>query len=93
MVLSTLFLIDAFVNQALVNMYIWFCYRMAPEVIACDEQPDATYDNRVWIHNKNIIDFQQACLNLSLTVALWTTWLKFSKFILFEWLITDYLRI
>ena len=22
---------------------------MAPEVIACDEQPDATYDNRVWI--------------------------------------------
>lgn len=24
------------------------CYhRMAPEVIACDEQPDATYDNRV----------------------------------------------
>ena len=27
---------------------IWiFCHRMAPEVIACDEQPDATYDNRV----------------------------------------------
>jgi hypothetical protein len=23
------------------------CYRMAPEVIACDENPDATYDNRV----------------------------------------------
>jgi len=22
-------------------------YRMAPEVIACDENPDATYDNRV----------------------------------------------
>ena len=22
-------------------------FRMAPEVIACDEQPDATYDNRV----------------------------------------------
>ena len=24
-------------------------YRMAPEVIACDEDPDATYDNRVSI--------------------------------------------
>lgn len=24
-----------------------YCYRMAPEVIACDENPDATYDNRV----------------------------------------------
>jgi len=22
-------------------------HRMAPEVIACDEDPDATYDNRV----------------------------------------------
>ena len=43
---------DALVSQALVNMYMWFFYRMAPEVIACDEQPDATYDNRVSIPNK-----------------------------------------
>lgn len=28
---------------------IIFVLRMAPEVIACDEQPDATYDNRVSI--------------------------------------------
>ena len=26
---------------------VLFYFRMAPEVIACDEQPDATYDNRV----------------------------------------------
>ena len=42
-----LILIDALVSQALVNICVRFCYRMAPEVIACDEQPDATYDNRV----------------------------------------------
>ena len=52
---------------------------MAPEVIACDEQPDATYDNRVWIHKK-IVTFYQACLTLSLAVALWSTWLKFTKY-------------
>lgn len=34
---------------------ILICYRMAPEVIACDEQPDATYDNRVWIQNKKLL--------------------------------------
>ena len=33
-----------------------FYFRMAPEVIACDENPDATYDNRVSFSelNKNL---------------------------------------
>ena len=39
------FLSHAF-NPALTSIQI-SCCRMAPEVIACDEQPDATYDNRV----------------------------------------------
>lgn len=30
-------------------------FRMAPEVIACDEQPDATYDNRVCFHRVSIV--------------------------------------
>jgi len=55
---------------------------MAPEVIACDEQPDATYDNRVWIIII-IIYFHQACLRLSLTFAVWSTWLKFTNIINF----------
>ena len=29
------------------NIVVIFSFRMAPEVIACDENPDATYDNRV----------------------------------------------
>jgi len=29
-----------------VSLAVTWC-RMAPEVIACDEDPDATYDNRV----------------------------------------------
>jgi len=32
-------------NPAVIGIVLW-C-RMAPEVIACDEDPDATYDNRV----------------------------------------------
>ena len=43
-----------FVNKILLTyllteLWVLFClcYRMAPEVIACDEDPDATYDNRV----------------------------------------------
>jgi len=32
-------------NPAVIGIVSW-C-RMAPEVIACDEDPDATYDNRV----------------------------------------------
>ena len=28
-------------------VHVSLCFRMAPEVIACDENPDATYDNRV----------------------------------------------
>ena len=32
--------------------YHIICNRMAPEVIACDEQPDATYDNRVGINGR-----------------------------------------
>ena len=34
---------------------VFYAPRMAPEVIVCDEQPDATYDNRV--RNVNIASF------------------------------------
>ena len=32
---------------AAIHLYDLHDFRMAPEVIACDENPDATYDNRV----------------------------------------------
>lgn len=42
------FVSDRCFSQSSVSKHdLLFCYRMAPEVIACDEQPDATYDNRV----------------------------------------------
>ena len=34
----------------ILTYFVYCCvlgFRMAPEVIACDENPDATYDNRV----------------------------------------------
>lgn len=37
---------------------------MAPEVIACDENPDATYDNRVSDHG-GICDREKGSINLS----------------------------
>lgn len=42
------------------NTFIGTPYWMAPEVIACDENPDATYDNRsdLWSLGKcNIFKF------------------------------------
>ena len=32
-----------------VFFFVFFLHRMAPEVIACDENSEATYDNRVCI--------------------------------------------
>ena len=39
------------------NTFIGTPYWMAPEVIACDENPDATYDNRsdLWSLGRNFI--------------------------------------
>ena len=44
------------INCNVRNTFIGTPYWMAPEVIACDENPDATYDNRsdLWSLGKNI---------------------------------------
>jgi len=40
------------------DVVIVLLYRMAPEVIACDEDPDATYDNRVSLASRAIYVFR-----------------------------------
>ena len=48
-------------------LFSWFSSRMAPEVIACDENPDATYDNRVGLLLPTLV--QHSTLNQILVIC------------------------
>ena len=52
------------------------CYRMAPEVIACDQDPTATYDQRVsiaFVIYSNLCDVLSSFCNNRVTSGHWAS--------------------
>ena len=51
------------------NTFIGTPYWMAPEVIACDENPDATYDNRSDLWSLGIMLFYKKNYEIKISVC------------------------